>query len=130
MFRQSLAEKKIPSLKEFTDCGTGVEFQNLEGKEGMSLVSDLNMKTNLFWIHPLPMWPSRPPVLQGIHTSSPSYSLPQRLRQQVIGAIQGSKQALQPAGVPIWAVERGYATLVPISDPLDTNEKYHRKADG
>jgi hypothetical protein len=57
----------IPTIKEFLDCNTPAEFQNLEGSNRDETSSSLSLKSNSFWIHPMQCSslseakPSKPP---------------------------------------------------------------------
>jgi hypothetical protein len=123
MSRRSIAEKKIPSMGEFADSATGIEFQRLEGEEGTRLVSDLNMKTNSFWIHPTTFVAFGGP--KTFRASSLAQLVIASLRNEDGESSEPSEEAsseLYSLLVFLWAVERGYSTSVGVVDPPDTDE--------
>jgi hypothetical protein len=120
--RRSLAEAKVPSLEEFLECGSGLDFQQLEGKDSDRLVASLAMKPNSFWVHPTTF----------IAFGGPQHYRASALAIRVIASLRDSEDELSQPSVDarglynllvfLWAVEKGYSASVLISDPPDTDD--------
>jgi hypothetical protein len=121
MSLRTKADTKVLILKEFLDCGTGVEFQNLKGKEGTQLARSLNQKLNSFWIHPTSF----------IAFGGPQFYRASTLAHLVIISLRDTDNddkdpspetnALYNLLVFLWAVKKGYTTLVTFSNPPYTD---------
>jgi hypothetical protein len=124
--RRGQAESIILTLKEFLSCKSTSDFLTVDSEEGDKSSGSLSLKPNSFWIHP---------------TTFIAFGGPQSFRASVleIKIIEGVKETDPESNEPsndepsddakslynllvfLWAVEQGFATSVPLSDPPDTD---------